>query len=180
MSEFIQGIAILALYRIFTISCGVAIIFWGYALLRNKAGAVNVAEASRGTKLARSATGTMLALLGTVTLGISMVRGIDVDALASAVSKKAASYSVESPVSNAATPQFPDDPGGSANVGLPDEITEILNKASAGKALSEPEQKILHGWMSRNQTIKSGIDPPKAELRKRKTRRVPVPAPGEV
>jgi hypothetical protein len=104
-------------------------------------------------------------------LGVSVLRGIDVDAIASAVSKKAAPNCVESPVSNSATPQFPNGLEDSANVGLPDKINEILSKASAGKALSEPDKMILRGWMSRNQSINSGIEQPE---------RVPVPAPGEV
>jgi hypothetical protein len=180
MSEFIEGIAILALYRIFTIACSMAVIFWGYGLLRNRARAVDATDASRGTKLARAATGAMLALVGTLTLGVSILRGIDVDALASAGSKKAASIPAESPASNAATPQSPNGTEVSANDGVPDEIREVLNKASAGETLSQPEQNILRGWMSRNQSIDRGLDPPNPGARKGKTRHVPVPAPGEV
>lgn len=180
MSEFIQGIAILALYRIFAISCSVAIIFWGYALLRSKTSALPAADVPPETRLARSATGAMLALLGAVTIVVSLLRGIDVDALATGVSKTAASNSAESAVSNAAVPQHPDGLETSMGGGLPDGIREVLNKATAGQVLLEPDKKILRDWMGKQQSIIGGRDQPKAEARKRTPRRVPVPAPGEV
>jgi hypothetical protein len=180
MSEFIHGIVILALYRVCTISCSVAIIFWGYGLLRSKTSAAPAADVSPASRLMRSATGAMLALLGAVTLVVSLLRGIDVDALATGVAKSAASNSADSAVSNAAVPRPPDDLEACTRGGLPDGIRQILNKATDGQVLLEPDKKILRDWISNHQSIGSGPDQPKTEARKRNPRRVPVPAPGEV
>ena len=81
MTEFIQGIAVIVLYRIVTIVCGLVIVYLGFVLFRlgvyEKAGELKAVWGTKNLTLKQAAPGTFFALFGACVIAVTVWRGLD-------------------------------------------------------------------------------------------------------
>lgn len=169
MTESTQTMAILALYRIFTISCSLVLILWGYRLLR---------RAADGASAVRhkfpQATGMLLAVLGAALFAVSVWRGIE--GAGSSASQEAA----PAELGDVGRAERPAPAARSGDVQVPAEIRTLLDRAASGETLTEPDRKRLREWASGTGGEHGGHGQQASEAPKRTTRHIPVPAPGEI
>lgn len=196
MTEFIQEMVILVIYRTFTIACGLAVIYLGYLLLRSgafeKAGERQAASGDRRPTLRQIAPGACFALVGFLVLGISVWRGIEVESVrthgfqigeeASSAEADRASNKIDAPKA-----QNPSELAAAAGTrgDLPEQIRSVLIKASSGQLLADSERKLLGEWVTLNRQVPANNhdqenQPKEGVQKKKKAKRIPVPVPGEV
>jgi hypothetical protein len=195
MNDYNQAIIVLAIYRSITIACALAIVYWGYSLLR-----ANVRDPATGQTatagnprptLRQIAPGACFALCGFVILGIATSRGIEIELVRQRATQgydDASNPATVGASTNTASPKPQDlsEPAAAMSSGdLPDEIKDVLKKIVSGQVLADSERKTLGAWLARNQQVPSphldGTSKRKDQIRKnKKATRIPVPHPGEV
>ena len=154
MTEFIQGVAVIVLYRALTVICGLAIVYLGFVLFRigvyEKAGELKAVWGTKNLTLKQAAPGTFFALFGAGVIAVTVWRGVDFSSVSSPAS-------AELLASVLLAPGMPGLPISSANGALPDSVKSVLKSAAEGKQLSEPDRKTLSEWLEKGRQNENTI-----------------------